>query len=86
MADRIFSKSHATEAYPVILKILGSNIPQEPDAVLSDLDDVVKAMFQITPSLLFCGFGYDLRCRFCRLPDALISKLKVVPPNLSSSD
>jgi hypothetical protein len=65
---------------------LGRNIPQEPDTVLSYLRDVVKAMFQITPPLLLSSFGHDLRCRFGGFPDALISELKVVPPNLSSFD
>jgi hypothetical protein len=65
---------------------LGGNIPQEPDTVLSYLGDVVKAMFQFTPPLLLSCFGHNLRRRFGRLPDALISELKVVPPNLSSFD
>jgi hypothetical protein len=67
---------------PVLLEVLGSDLLDAPDPLLTDIRDPVKSELQFPPAILLRLLRHSLRHCFRRFPDTLSGEKEPVPPNI----
>jgi len=84
MSQRVFGKTGRAIAQPIADQVFVNNLLERPNALLSDIAEVVKSFFQFTTPLLFGLLGHGLRSRPGGLFDLPACKIELVPPDLPS--
>src|ERR1700684_4472122 len=84
MSERVFGKTWREVAQAISDQIFVNNLLERPNALLSDVAEVVKSIFQFTPPLFLGFLGDGLRSRLGRLFDLPAREIELEPPDFPS--